>query len=168
MVEKITRAQIRAGRSLLGWSQDQLARAAEVAVSTVKDAESGKRDPFGMTKDVIRRTLERGGVVFIAANGDGPGVRLKGHRPEIIRRPFEIKIDDTLAFLVSFRNKRVMVQMSKEVLEHLDGKCYEEFMDYTSSFRRNEQKILEKAAYAIENNKFDESGFVQLRESDFA
>lgn len=166
-VQNITPAQLRAARSLLGWSQGQLARAAGVGISTVKDAEAGKRDPINIVKDVVRRTLEGGGVIFIAANGDGPGVRLRGHRPEMIRRPFSIKTEDTLAFLVSSRGKKVVVQMEKGVLERMDGKTYEEFTDYLSSFRRHEQRILEKTAKAIEENRFDGNGFVQLRVTDF-
>jgi transcriptional regulator with XRE-family HTH domain len=36
-------AQIRGGRALLGWSQEQLAAEANVALSTVRDTENGRR-----------------------------------------------------------------------------------------------------------------------------
>ena len=38
-------AQIRAARALLGWNQQELARRANVAASTVADFERGKRLP---------------------------------------------------------------------------------------------------------------------------
>lgn len=73
----ITSAQCRAGRALLNWSQQQLADAARVGVVTVRQFESGGSEPRNATLDVIRRALESAGVIFVAENGEGPGVRLK-------------------------------------------------------------------------------------------
>src|SRR3546814_8959617 len=94
--DMITPAQIRAARGLLGWSQDQLATAANVGLSTLKDAESGKRDPIASNIEAIRWALEAAGVKFIPANGDGPGVRLAGHLPQIIRKPTQRNSADLL------------------------------------------------------------------------
>jgi transcriptional regulator with XRE-family HTH domain len=163
----ITPAQMRAGRALLGWSQAQLARAARVGLSTVKDAEVGKRTPMPSKVDVIRRTLEDGGVLFLAPNGDGPGVRLRGHRPELIRRPFSIRRDDTLAFLVRWRDIRVLVQLPTAVLDWLRGGAHSDFAAYLASFRRNEQRILEASARAIEADRFASPGFIELTQDDF-
>ena len=49
---QISPAQIRAARALLGWTQRQLARSARVGLSTIKDAEIGKRNP--MTQNVMK------------------------------------------------------------------------------------------------------------------
>ena len=76
----ITSAQCRAGRALLNWSQQQLADAARVGVVTVRQFESGSSEPRNATLDVIRRALESAGVIFVAENGEGPGVRLKKGR----------------------------------------------------------------------------------------
>jgi hypothetical protein len=72
----ITSAQCRAGRALVDWSQQQLADAARVGVVTVRQFEGGGT-PRNATLDVIQRALESAGVVFIAENGGGPGVRLR-------------------------------------------------------------------------------------------
>jgi transcriptional regulator with XRE-family HTH domain len=73
--------QIRAARSLLGWSQAELAERADVGEMTVKRLES-KAGIVGGTVDTvlrIQRALEKAGVVFISADKEaGPGVRLKG------------------------------------------------------------------------------------------
>lgn len=58
--------QVRAARSLLGWSQQELATRAGVAVSTVADFERGQRSPVPNNALAIRQALERSGVVFTA------------------------------------------------------------------------------------------------------
>lgn len=70
--------QIRAARALIGWSQTRLAEAAELSLPTVKAVESrGTARSSVATVEAIKSALEAAGVVFIASNGDGPGVRLK-------------------------------------------------------------------------------------------
>lgn len=56
--------QVRAARSLLGWSQQDLASKAGVAVSTVADFERGQRSPVPNNALAIRQTLETAGVLF--------------------------------------------------------------------------------------------------------
>jgi len=73
----IISAQCRAARALLNWSRKDLADAAKVAERTIVDFERGAREPYERTLRDIREALEGAGVVFIAQNGDGPGVRLK-------------------------------------------------------------------------------------------
>ena len=72
-------AQIRAARALLEWTQPQLAEAAGVSPSTLRDFESGKRIPIANNLSAIRTALETAGIAFLNA-GDvatGPGVCLK-------------------------------------------------------------------------------------------
>ncbi len=74
----------RAARALIGWSQEDLAREARIAVSTLRNYETKTISP--RTGETIRltrgnllnvqRALEAAGVVFIPENGGGPGVRL--------------------------------------------------------------------------------------------
>ncbi|WGJ13774.1 XRE family transcriptional regulator [Methylocapsa sp. D3K7] len=73
----ITPAQCRAGRGLVRWNQDDLAREAAVSVVTVRNFENEKSVPQRATLEVMQRALEKAGVEFIAENGGGPGVRLK-------------------------------------------------------------------------------------------
>ncbi|WP_434996829.1 helix-turn-helix domain-containing protein [Pectobacterium brasiliense] len=56
--------QIRAARSLLGWSQNDLATRAGVAVSTIADFERGQRSPVPNNALAIRQALESAGVQF--------------------------------------------------------------------------------------------------------
>jgi transcriptional regulator with XRE-family HTH domain len=76
----ITPEQSRAARALLNWSQPQLALASGASVSTIRDFETGKREPIANNLRALRTALEAAGVEFIAENGGGPGVRLRKGR----------------------------------------------------------------------------------------
>lgn len=56
--------QVRAARSLLGWSQQDLATKAGVAVSTVADFERDHRSPVPNDALAIRQALEMVGILF--------------------------------------------------------------------------------------------------------
>jgi predicted transcriptional regulator len=76
---KVSIRQVKAARALLGWSQDELAKAADVSIPTVKRLEAldgplGGRD---QTADKIVGAIISAGVEFIDENGGGPGVRLR-------------------------------------------------------------------------------------------
>ncbi len=62
---------------MLRMKREELAKAAEVAVATLADFETGRRTPHPRTLAAIRVALEAAGVEFIPQNGGGPGVRLK-------------------------------------------------------------------------------------------
>jgi transcriptional regulator with XRE-family HTH domain len=76
MPQDISREQCRAARALMDWSQAELAEASKVARQTVVDFERGARTPYPNNLAAIRSALEAAGVVFLAENGGGPGVRL--------------------------------------------------------------------------------------------
>jgi transcriptional regulator with XRE-family HTH domain len=72
--------QLRAARSLLGWSQTELAKRAGLSLPTVKRVERGDGGGPNVseeTRNKLRVTLEKAGVEFITENGGGPGVRLR-------------------------------------------------------------------------------------------
>lgn len=72
----MTPIQSRMGRAAVGWSILDLARAANVGENTVNRFETG-RDARVSTVAKLRVALEAAGVVFIAENGGGVGVRLR-------------------------------------------------------------------------------------------
>ncbi|MER8917677.1 helix-turn-helix domain-containing protein [Mesorhizobium sp. M0761] len=73
---KISPSQCRAARALVGWSQDQLAAASQVAKTTIANFEAGKRTPYDRTLVDLQAALEAAGVELIPQNGGGAGVRL--------------------------------------------------------------------------------------------
>jgi transcriptional regulator with XRE-family HTH domain len=77
---KVSIRQLKAARSLLGWSQEELAIASAVSLPTIKRLEAAEGLLGGRqeTADKIRVALEKAGVDFIDENGGGLGVRLHG------------------------------------------------------------------------------------------
>ena len=78
-LQPLTSAQIRAARSLLRWTADDLALASALSVATIRRAELKENETSLTTANdlEIRRAFESAGVEFIDENGGGPGVRLR-------------------------------------------------------------------------------------------
>ena len=66
----MTPEQCRAARAWLDISQESLAKAAGVGLSTVKDFESGKRTPIPSTQTAMKAALEKEGIGFSFSLGD--------------------------------------------------------------------------------------------------
>ena len=81
-IKSLTSSQIRAGRALLRWSADDLARESALGVNTIRRAELAEDETsLTVANDLaVRRALEAAGVEFIDENGGGPGVRLRQRR----------------------------------------------------------------------------------------
>jgi transcriptional regulator with XRE-family HTH domain len=78
-ISKISIRQIKAARSLLGWSQDDLAERSGVSKPTIGRLESQDGETLGgrqETGETLVAALEKAGIEFIAENGGGAGVRL--------------------------------------------------------------------------------------------
>ena len=75
----LTPAQLRAARSLLGWTRDDLAKKSGVFANTIKNFENGISDPKRSTMLQWKRALEQAGVEFLdpTDDGKGEGVRFK-------------------------------------------------------------------------------------------
>ncbi|WP_343207730.1 helix-turn-helix domain-containing protein [Ancylobacter oerskovii] len=70
-------AQCRAARALVELDQAALAEAAGVSRNVIVDFEKGRRTPTRNNLAAIQAALEAAGVIFVAENGEGPGVRLR-------------------------------------------------------------------------------------------
>ena len=70
--------QIKAGRALLDWSQENLAEATSLSIATIRKLEAGNISPRGKTQNSLRSAFENAGLEFL----DPDGVR---HRPEEIK-----------------------------------------------------------------------------------
>ncbi len=78
-IPKVSIRQLKAARALLGWSQGDLADAAQVSIPTVKRLEAGD-GPLGGRENTVRKlteALETAGIDFTVGNNGGEGVRLR-------------------------------------------------------------------------------------------
>ncbi len=68
--------QSKAARALLSWSQTDLADAAGLGLSTIKDYESGRRKPHARNLTKIDGAFTDKGIEFLSDNDGGKGVRI--------------------------------------------------------------------------------------------
>ncbi|MBP2236171.1 transcriptional regulator with XRE-family HTH domain [Sinorhizobium kostiense] len=64
MIIELTPEDVRAARALVQWSQDDLAKAAGVGVSTIADFEKAARKPIANNLAAIRHAFERVNIIF--------------------------------------------------------------------------------------------------------
>lgn len=84
----LTPALSRGARGILDWTQEQLAKKANVSLSTVKDFEAGRRTPIANNLEALQRALEAAGLEF--TNGQQPGVRVCARAPDDAIPPDEM------------------------------------------------------------------------------
>lgn len=74
----ITGLQIRAARSALRWTVEDLANSAGIAGKTVRRIEAIDAVPESKLKTIsqIKSSLEAAGIEFIGTPDDGPGIRI--------------------------------------------------------------------------------------------
>ncbi len=65
----ITIPQIRGARGLLGWSQDDLARRSGISGTSVGSIEKTYTTPRKNTLEILKKTLESGGIEFLPNQG---------------------------------------------------------------------------------------------------
>ena len=66
-------------RGHLKWSVEELAKRADIGLSTVRRMESVDGPPPSTVGNLqaVQRAFEAAGIEFVPANGGGPGVRLR-------------------------------------------------------------------------------------------
>ncbi|WP_288581329.1 helix-turn-helix transcriptional regulator [uncultured Methylobacterium sp.] len=73
--DDITAAQLRRGRDLLGWSEDDLALRANVDAQSIRQFEAGQYPPSPQQRTAIRGALLAAGVEL--TGGAAPDARLR-------------------------------------------------------------------------------------------
>jgi transcriptional regulator with XRE-family HTH domain len=152
MTDIILPAQIRAGRAMLDWSQEQLAAAAQIGVRTVRDFESQRRLTAFEGLPAMKRALENEDLMFLPGSDDaGPGVRLSAKTPNIIRKPAKMNSYYLLPFAVEWRGQQVIVLLSREALDDL-ARARQRMTDaeYIATFEAHRASILSAVAVAID------------------
>ena len=83
---QITSDQCRAARSLLNWTQDELATNAHLSRATVADFEANARQPIKNNLIAMEDCMFTAGIEFVPENGDaGVGVRFREPKLEFTK-----------------------------------------------------------------------------------
>jgi DNA-binding XRE family transcriptional regulator len=121
MAASLTSKQCAAARALVGWSQDKLAEAAQVARATIANFENHSRiEPSQRNLISIIASLEQAGVQFIPEDvnaGLGPGVRLRGL---VLEYSNTLRADGwDLIFPVRFKGEPCQVTIRREIIDDI-------------------------------------------------
>ena len=166
----ITPPQIRAARALVDWSQEELALKAGVSLSTVRDYEKERRGGEIGALKIICRALENEGVVFLPSENDlGPGVRMRGRLPIVLRIPVKLGRWGELMIPIEWRAREYAVLVPREVMDDL-GHFREspEDREYVRVFDEHRAAVLTAAAAAIEAGRISADRRVSLTHDDFS
>lgn len=137
----ITSAQCRAARSLLEWTQEELATNARVARATVAEFESNMRRPMKNNVIAIENAMYASGVEFIPEEGtDGVGVRFRERKLQY-NRNIKVLTGSHVVFAMDWSDKRIEVVVPREVLEDRAGQLKTED-DYRAATSENLHYIL--------------------------
>ena len=114
----ISAAQCRAGRGLLDWTQETLAKNAHVSRATVADFERNIRIPTRNNLISITCALEAAGIAFIQGDKQGAGVRFRERKLEYTKtlRP----VTGGLRWPVRYEGEDFSVIIPTEVIEDID------------------------------------------------
>jgi len=77
----MTPEQCRAARGWLDLSQDELARAGGVSLSTVRDFEKGRRVPIANNLKAMEAALRSQGIEFVVADQKTSGITYTAPEP---------------------------------------------------------------------------------------
>jgi len=162
-------AQIRAARALLGRSQEELAEAAKISLTSLREIEGHKRPPDTEAASKIRRALDNLGIAFVPSGPEGgPGVRLINNRPHIIRPPTTMLFWEGIPFTVEWEGREVMVFVSRDVIDDLGqhtGTPPESV--YLQTFDQYQGEILDGVAQAITDpSNFDDRQRLRIQHKD--
>lgn len=122
--------QCRAARSLLNWSQDEMARNANVSRATVIDFEAFNRTPMKNNLRSIAECLFAAGIEMIPEDGDrGVGVRFRTQKIEYSKN---VQID-------RFSSRAVMKMRfgGEDFLCHVDLNAIDDF--HRTDFKTDEE-----------------------------
>lgn len=116
---QITADQCRAARSLLNWTQEQLATNASVSRATVADFESNARQPMKNNSRSIGDCMFAAGVEFIPEQGgSGVGVRFRERKMEYTTNKVRInQSDDTATMRMRYAGEDFMCVISREAID---------------------------------------------------
>ena len=150
----ISRKQVKAALSLLGWQQAKLAAKTGLSPTTISAILGGNTAPRTSNLDLIRKKLELSGIQFLSANGKyGEGVRLRRSFPELKKRVlFE---GSSVIATVIYNGLNIRAQITEETLEDLGELFNPTSAELVNAFDNYEHEILAAIAMIYDEGLSD-------------
>jgi transcriptional regulator with XRE-family HTH domain len=145
----IAPSQSRAGRELLEWTQERLAKTAGLGLSTVRNFETMRREVSSEAIDTIRSALENAGIVFLTEGRSEIGVllRLTSSKESIEKRKLKEKCEMLgLAIIRSFAKIEFLLNDFSVKCQHIQA-FKELIKGHTYNFETNIKFM--KAAFSL-------------------
>jgi transcriptional regulator with XRE-family HTH domain len=155
----------KAARALTGLTQRELATRADVGDQTVADFERAARKPHAANLAKLRTALEAAGVEFIAENGGGAGVRLKGERvtfEQDDRSAHAIDWMDYGRFYAHWRGNRIAVQVQAAAIDDAAGLTKALPQERSRAFQDHLAEFQAYAADFIQQNHMRDGDLVDI------
>jgi transcriptional regulator with XRE-family HTH domain len=162
-------SQCRAGRALLGWSQDELEAKSGVSKKSIADFEREANIPYDRTLKELSLALEAAGVQLIPENGGGAGVRLKAAIPRLTRKRVS-RFERTATMAVNYRGRDYQVRLTTDILDDMDRTNHGTDAAFEKSMDDHMNLILLTVAAAIDHpdrNRVDANSVLVLTNDDF-
>ena len=151
---------------MLDWTQETLAKNAQVARPTIADFERNVRTPMRNNLVSIMSTFEAAGLSFIADNGEGAGVRFRKVMIEYVNSVKDRGGD--IEMRVRYRGKWLKLIAPREVIDDMDRTNYKTFEQRAKSITNHLLKYLNAAEKKIFTLDLSNVDTVILAHSDFS
>jgi transcriptional regulator with XRE-family HTH domain len=163
----ISAEQCRAGRAILGWSQDDLENHSGVGKRTIAEFERDGAIPYARTISQVRDAQEAGGIEFIPENGGGAGVRRRKAVPRLARKKIS-RFDRMATLIIAYRASEFIVELPTEILDDMDRVNHETDAKLEASLSHHMNKVLLTAAIAIDAGRAGNCRHLVLTQEDFS
>ena len=135
--------QCRAARSLLNWTQEELATNARVSRATVADFESSARNPMKNNLRAISDCMFSAGIEFISEEGaSGVGVRFRGRKLEYTKTVRASYSDERATMQMRYAGEAFKCVMPLEAIEDYNGTQYKNDEEFASAISNMLHTIL--------------------------
>lgn len=160
-MHQIHATQIKMARASLGWSQEDLAQKAGLAVTTIRKLETGYV-PRGSTTEAICHTIEKAGLEFIEMEGvrrRANEIEIRRHEEAFFEEMLETAHKEGGGLLAILQSQDLLVRLGKSAGAYAATQCLlpdtegPDDLIHGFRFRKAPKEQLGPASYFVYGNR---------------
>jgi len=152
---QITSDQCRAARSLLNWTQDELATNARISRATVADFEASARQPIKNNLIAMEDCMFAAGVEFVPESGDaGVGVRFRERKLEYTKNVRVSRFDHRATMSMRYAGQPFTCVISLNAIDDYHRTNFKTDEEFTAGIN----EALHQIVAAVERQAKDGNG----------